>query len=140
MTLFTAFKTNTDAEVTGRWFDLPTLNTDGTKPGFKLARMATTNPVYQTAIERLSKELRRDIELDLLTEAVAGPVMRGVFVDTILKDWRNIYDEQDQPLDFSKEAAAELFKVLPDLYLMLVEEARKLANYRAESIALISGK
>lgn len=138
--LFGAFKTNNEAEKTGRWFNFTTANEDGTLPGFKLARMSKSNPVYQTAMEATAKELRREIELDILTEDAADPIFRKVFIDTILVEWRHVQDANNQVIPFSKENAEALFEELPDLYAVLVEEARKLANFRAKAVDAVTEK
>jgi hypothetical protein len=140
MSLRTAFKTSDDI-TSGRWFTFDSLpNDDKSIPAFKLGYMSNTNPAYQAAMERVSKELRRDIELDILTENTAGPVMRGVFVDTILMDWRNVQTDGGDNIPFSKEAATAFFAELPELYLTLVGEAKKLANFRAESKEAVAKK
>lgn len=141
MGLYSVFKTNNALEREGRWFDLTSIkNDDGTVPGFKMARMHKNNPEYQSRLERLSKELRQAIELDTLTEDIAGPVMRGVFVEAVLLDWRNVFDEDNKPIPFSKENADKLLSELPDLYLILADEARKLGNFRNAQVEEVAKK
>lgn len=141
MSLYSVFKTDHSKEREGRWFELVGIkNEDGTEPGFKMARMSRANPEYQAAIERLSKDIKQAVDLDTLTEDVAGPIMRGVFVETILLDWRNVYDENGQAIPYSKEAALKLFTELPDLYLVLVDEASKLSNFRARELDEVAKK
>jgi|SRR5215217_773481 len=135
--IFGAFQTDNDLEVSGRWFDFPA-NTDGTKPGFKLARMADTNPKYLAGLEALQKELGRDIELDILTDAQARPHMRKLFVDTVLVEWRNIQDKDGRVMEYSKEQATQLLTALPDLYRVLVTEAQKMTNYRNAALVTVS--
>jgi hypothetical protein len=141
VSLYSAFKTDKTQERQGRWFDIAgVVNPDGTKPGFKMARMSSGNPAYQAAIEAAAKDMRQALDLDLLTEETASPVMRRVFVDTVLVDWRNVYDEAGNSLPYSKEAAEKLFEELPDLYLTLAEEARKLANFRTKEVEAVAKK
>lgn len=135
--LYGVFKTDNELEVAGKWFDFSP-NTDKTIPGFKLARMSDTNPRYQSAIEALSKELGRDIELDILTEERAKPHFMKVFLDTILVDWRNVQDAKGNEIPFTKENAAAIFHDLPDLYRVLINEAKKLTNYRNAAVAAVS--
>lgn len=146
MGLRSTFKTNNELERQGRWFDITSVkNANGTSPGFKMARMHKNNPEYQAAIERIAKDLRQAIDLDVLTEEIASPVMQGVFVDVILLDWRNVWDDSEGngvevEIKFSKEAASRLMAELPDLYLLLVDEAKKLANFRDAEVAAVTKK
>jgi hypothetical protein len=132
MGLYDTFKTNKNAERDGKWFDISgVINENGTVPRFKMARMGKNNPAYQAAMEKQSKELRQAMELDTLTDAVAGPVMRKVFCTTVLLEWEHVQDETGKEIPFTVENAETLFEDLGDLYLILVEEAKKLANFRA---------
>lgn len=139
--LYATFQTDTTLEQEGKWFAFVGVkNADGTEPQFLMARMSSTNPAYQAAIEKHSKNLRQAMDLDTLTEDVAGPVMKGVFVDTILLDWRDVKDPKGNPLNYSKANATKLVADVPNLYLALVEEARKLSNFRAAAIEQVAGE
>lgn len=147
MGLYSTFKTNSDLERQGRWFDIVSVkNADGTHPGFKMARMHKNNPEYLAAIEKVSKDLRQAIELDVLTEEAASPVMRRVFIETILLDWRNVFvpdpanDRQEIEIRYSKEEADKLMSELSDLYMLLVEEAKKLGNFRDAEVSAVAKK
>lgn len=133
MGLYSSFKTDNVAEREGKWFDLVNFpNKDGTVPGFLMARMHENNPAYLTAMERISKDMQQAITLDALTEETARPVMRKVFVDVVLLNWRNVYldDEQSDALVYTKAAADQLMTELPDLYQLLTTEAKKLGNFK----------
>lgn len=141
MGLYQTFKTNAGQERQGRWFEIAGVkNDDGTEPGFKMARMAKSNPAYQAAIERVAKDLKQAIELDTLSEDVAGPVMRRVFCEVVLLDWRNVQNEKGEAIPFNVENALQLFDDLPDLYFVLTTEAAKLGNYRAAEVEAVSKK
>lgn len=141
MGLYDTFKTNNSQEREGKWFYLTGVkNDDGTEPGFKMARMSKSNPAYQSAMERVAKDLRQAIALDTLSEDVAGPVMRRVFVEVVLLDWKDVYTENGQAIPFSADNATKLFEELPDLYFILVEEAQKLSNFRAGEINAVAKK
>jgi len=135
--IYGAFQTDSNMEVSGRWFDFPP-NDDKTVPGFKLARMADTNPAYLKGLEALQKELGRDIELDILTDAQARPHMMRLFVDTVLVEWRNLQDATGVEIRYSKENATALLNDLPDLYRTLVREAQKMTNYRNAALVKVS--
>jgi hypothetical protein len=135
MGLFNTFGTDKALERQGRWFDIAgVVNDDGTKPRFKMARMGRNNPAYQSAMEKHSKELRQAVELETLTNEVAEPVMIAVFCSTVLLDWEHVQGPDGKEIKFSEKNAIKLFEDLGDLYLVLVEEAKKLSNFRAKEL------
>lgn len=148
MGLFGVFKANNELERSGRWFDLPVVrNDDGTVPGFKMARMHANNPAYQAALERVSDDIQMAMETGTLNEATAGPVMRGVFLDTILLDWRNVIDDtgeftgtKGKAIPFNRENADKLLVLVPDLFQILMTEAKKLGNFRSKEVEKIAGE
>jgi len=146
MGIRSTFATNNQLEREGRWFDLTSVkNKNGTSPGFRLARMHKNNPEYSAAVEKIAKELRQAIDLDILTEDVASPIMRRVFVETVLLDWRNFWDDAEGngvevEIPYSKEAADKYMTEFTDLYMLLIEEARKLSNYRKAEVTAVSEK
>lgn len=129
MSLFNTFGTDKALETSGVWIDFPA-NDDGTVPGFLITRMSSSNPEYQKALEKVSKKYKQDINLDLLSEEVAAPVFREVFVETILKDCRHIQDPKGQAIDYSRANMLQLMTDLPDLYAYLVDKAKSLATFR----------
>lgn len=129
MGLFDTFETDAKAEAEGKWFNFPA-NKDGTKPGFRLARMSRTNPRYQAALEAVGKTFKTEIKLDVLTEDLAYEPMLEVFLDTVLLGWRNVQNRDGQEISFSKDNARELFAKLPALYDALREQSASLANFR----------
>jgi hypothetical protein len=146
MGLRSTFKANNELERQGRWFDIQSVrNANGTVPGFKMARMHKNNPEYLAAMEKIAKDLRQAIDLDVMTEEVASPIMRGVFVETILLDWRNVWDDPEGTgveveVPYSKGMADKLMAELSDLYLLLVDEAKKLGNFRDAEVSAVSKK
>ena len=147
MGLFKTFKADNQLERSGKWFDLPVVvNDDGSNPGFLMARMSENNPEYQAAIERVSPTVQMAMETGTLTEANSGPIMRKVFVDTILLDWRNVVDDtgefgvKGQAIPYTKENADKLLQAVPDLFKILMTEAKKLGNFRATEVKEAAGK
>lgn len=133
MGLFADFKTNTDFEVNGVEVEF-SMNADGTIPTFIISRMGKSNKAYTKALEAASRPYRRQIEAGSMNNDVAEKMMMDVFVDTVLKGWKNVQYENGTPIEFSKVQAKLLFSELPDLYNELVERASKLSTFRTESL------
>lgn len=125
--LYDMYKTDKSAEEKGVWVD------EGPSR-FKLARMGGANTRYQKALTAAMKPHMREMQLGLLDESVAEPIMRKVFIETVLLDWDNVDGEDDLPMTFSRDNATKLFDDLPDLYTRLREQAGSYANYRAAAL------
>lgn len=142
MSLFSVYKTNQNVEVDGFWFeDTGVINDDidKTTPGFLIARASRANPRFAKATEALGKKYKRQFDNDLITGAAALEMNKALFLDTLLLDWRNVYDADGEEIPFSRENADKLFAALPDLYDLLEEQARKASNFREADIADTTG-
>lgn len=133
MSLFKQFATNKEAEQDGIWVDFGP-NEDGTVPGFKIARAGKSNKKWTKAVERATKPHRRQMDLGTLDNVIAEKLMLGVFVDSILIDWRNVQDKDGKEIKLSKESATALFEALPELYDELSTNASKAAMFRDEAL------
>jgi hypothetical protein len=139
MSLYKTFRTNTPMEIGGRWFEINPPNDDGTKPGFLLARRSSKNTKFAGAMERVVRTNRRELDNGTMSPEESRRIIVETFVDTCLKDWRNVYDDAEKPLSFSKTNAMALFDDLPDLFDTLNEQAGLLTNYQDKMIALAAG-
>jgi len=135
MSLYDRFETDTVAETEGVWFDLPSPNEDGTLPGFKLASMGEGNKEYVKALEAVQRKYRSDIELDILSNEKAKPILLEVFATTILKDWRNIYDKNGESAgSYTPAKGIALMTALPRLYALLSAKASGMDLFRTASV------
>jgi len=133
MSLFKQFATNKDAEQDGIWVEYGP-NDDGTIPGFKIARAGKSNKKWAKAVERATKPHRRAIQLETMDNALSEKIMLGVFVESILIDWRNVQGKDGKLLQLTKESATALFEALPELYDDLNDKASKAAIFRDEAL------
>jgi hypothetical protein len=135
MSVYKNFETSAEKEINGVEVVLTEAeNEDGTCPTFVLCRMGKSNKRYSKALEAGTRPYRRQIELGTMPNEKAEEIFLNVFVETILKDWRNVKDKNGNDLALTKENAKTLFKDLPDLYDRLQEEAKVAASFRAESL------
>lgn len=131
--LYAAYETSKPAESNGIWCD----DVGGSK--FKLARMGGANVRFQKALAKAMKPFTREIQLGLAENEVLDPVMREVFIETVLLDWEGVTGRDGAVLPFSKEAAEKLFADLPDLYTRLREQAQAYTNFRAAALQAVAG-
>ena len=60
----------------------------------------------------------------------------GIFVDTILQDWKGVSARDGSELPYSKENAKALLLDLPNLFGTLQAEANKMSNFTQASLEL----
>ena len=131
MSLYKQFATNSEKETEGVKIEFhEATNDDGSIPTFVVSRMGKSNKRYSKALEAATRPYRRQIELGTMNNDKAEEIFLGVFVDTVLKGWKNVRDEDGKPLEFTKAAAVKLFTDLPEVYERLQEEAKLSANFR----------
>lgn len=127
------FKTSVEKEVEGAEIELPEAqNDDGTIPVFILSRTAKSNKAYSKALEAATRPYRRQIELGTMSKELADSLFKGVFVNTVIKGWRNVQDDKGKEIAFSPEAALAILSEegMDDLYERLQQEAGTLSNFR----------
>lgn len=129
-----AFQTDATKTSDGVWVDFPEAkNSDGTVPGFKLARLSVTNPAYAKALSDFAEETQgRTLSLE---EDRAKA--REIFIDNVLKDWRHIQPNDDgNALSFNRDNAVALLSdpELADLLVKLRSKASDMANYRKQQL------
>ena len=131
MSLYKQFATNSEKEMEGVEVQMTEAeNEDGSIPTFVVSRMGKSNKRYSKALEAATRPYRRQIELGTMNNDKAEEIFMGVFVDTVLKGWKNVRDESGAELPFNKQSATKLFKDLPEVYERLQEEAKLSANFR----------
>jgi hypothetical protein len=131
--LYEAYETSKNAERDGVWVE----DVGGAR--FLVSRMGGSNSKFQKALTAAMKPHLREIQLNIIDNEALEPVMRKVFIDTILLDWEFVTDREGAVLAFSKENAAKLFNDLPDLYSRLREQASNYTNFRASALKVASG-
>jgi hypothetical protein len=134
--LFKKYSTDKVKETEGAQVKLSDLqNEDGTYPIFYLARMGKSNKNYIKEINYLLDKHRTvDGEILVNDEDKSADELLDVFVKTILVNWENVKDLEDNNIPFSKEKAKELLKEMPDLYDRLNKEAARIENFSKELI------
>lgn len=136
------FKTDPVKEVEGVAIELhEAQNDDGSIPTFILSRMGGSNKAYSKALDTAMRPYRRQMELKTFKNETAEVVVKSVFVDIILKGWKNVQDDNGVDIEFSKEAALALFdeEGMQDLYSRLQVEANEIANYLLAAREVDSG-
>lgn len=129
------FKTNSVKETEGVKIEFPEVqNDDGSIPTFIISRMGKSNKAYSKALEAATRPYRRQVELGTMKNDVAEKLFLNVFVDTILRGWENVQDENGEAISYSKDSAISLLEELGDVYDRLQEEAKISSNFRDSAL------
>lgn len=135
MGLHKQFKTNSAKENEGVEIEFPEAqNDDGSIPVFVISRMGKSNKAYSKALEAATRPYRRQVELGTMKNDVAESLFLGVFVDTVLRGWKHVQDEEGNEIPFNRDSAKALLEELPDVYERLQEEAKISSNFRDSSL------
>lgn len=141
MSLKDKFKTDGTAARDGVWFDY-VANSDGSVPGFKLARMSKQNKKYAAAMRKVSMRYEDDngvADFTALNEGEAEAMLLDVFLDTVLLDWRNFQpDDNGVTMAFDRGNAKAILgsDEWSDLLDDLNSKARKAASFRQKALTV----
>ena len=133
--LFNHFAVAEDKEAQGVW--ISPIADDDEAPKFKLARAGGGNKAFSLGAGKSMKPYGPSIQkgaqnLDPATLDLIKSLNFKVFVEHCVKDWKNV-KMNGEVVPFSKEAATDLLKKLPELYEKLFTEASDISNYRPDT-------
>lgn len=123
MSTYKSFKTDPKVEVEGVWANYGDFR-------IRHARAGGANMAFARAMEKIGRKYRKQIELDVIREERALKMMREVYADTVILDWEGVTDENEQPMEFTRENVIRLFKDLPDLFLDIQDSAKSPKAFR----------
>lgn len=132
MNLYSQFETDTSLEREGLWLEYGT-NSQKQPIEIKIARAGGSNETYLKKLEFRLKPHKRLIQNDASEmRPIIEKVVREVYAETVILDWRGVEDRTGNPMPFSKENALKLLTDLPDLYADILEQSTKAALFRKE--------
>ncbi|OCG31614.1 hypothetical protein A9G29_06210 [Gilliamella sp. Fer2-1] len=133
MSLFEQFETDKTKEKDGVPVEYPA-NANGTIPVFYIARVGGANSKYSLLIKKLTKQYKRQIQMDALPEDKLIEISIKAFSEGALRGWDNIQDRKGKNIPFSIENACNLFKQLPDLFADLISQANDIDLFKSMQI------
>jgi hypothetical protein len=116
---FNRFKTDTQAEVSGKWFPFQDAK-------LKIAR--TGNMRYREMLRSKLSLSRSEIDKGLVDLAVSDEMLCEVIAETILLDWEG-FTKDGQEYAYSKQAAREMLMKYRDFRDVVVEKADSMENF-----------
>ena len=112
----------------GVWLDFP-----GDR-GFLVYRAGGSNEAYARKFQHLIKPYRRQLDKGTISKEVSDHILRQVYAETIIKDWRGIKDEQGQLVPFTTENCVEFLKAFPELFADIQSLAGELATFNRDNV------
>jgi hypothetical protein len=123
----TKYKTDEVAETDGKWFDL------GDNVQVKVVRM--DNPQAR----KLRNQLNRPYQGRTIPEDKLDDIINKVMAQTVVKDWKNVTDENGNEVPFTPETAFRLFKKFPDFRDDVGAFAADREQFRADALEADAG-
>lgn len=114
------FATNTEIAVEGVWEEID---------GLRLLIARNNNPEYLKRIRKYAKPLsrsRRQVKME-----TAEDIAMRAMSETILLNWENLQNDDDEDIPYSCEKAFELMKEHRDFYEMVLEISRDSERFAA---------
>ena len=131
--IFQVFGTNVKNEVDGVWIEYNF--DDETKVEFKVARAGGSNPRWNAAIEKHTRQMRRvGKDITKLTGEAQRKLNLDIYTDACLVDWRgDAFKEMDgTPIPYSRENARRIFTQVPEFLDTVMKEALATDNFKDE--------
>lgn len=132
MSAYDMFESDAKAEKAGTWIGLGTMR-------FKIARAGGANSDFIKLASQRFKPYQAAINADTMPKEIADDLVVGIFVDTIVLDWENVYGRDKQLIPFSKEACRKLLTDLPNLFTELQQASMKVSNFQKENLEAAAG-
>lgn len=128
MNLYKTYKTNDSLEKEGTLIEVA----EGVK--MRIARAGGNNTRYGKLLGERMKPHRRQMENGTLDDKVADRIIYEIYADTVILGWEGVTDQNDKPLEYTRENCIKLLTDLPDLFREIQEHATKLENFRQAAL------
>jgi hypothetical protein len=133
MSLYKQFRTDPKAEKDGVVLDY------GEGGRIRIARAGGSNKAYLSAIEKMHRKYRKQIQLNILSEDVSQRILREIFADTVILGWEGVTGPDGKDLDFTRANVLKVLEDLPDLFADIREQASSAALFRETLEEIDSG-
>lgn len=107
----------------------------------RVARAGGANKKFQKALEEMSREHRRAIDLEIMDNELAEDILRQVYAKTVVTGWKTKVGEDLKPgiegpegtlIPFNEKNVLATFRELPDLFESVKEDAGRHKLFRAK--------
>lgn len=99
---------------------------------FHCRRFHSNSPHVRAASMKHLKPVHRQLQQKTLSQEESTRIDITIFVESAMIGWEGLLDGEGKEIEFSTEAAIQLFTSLPDLYDTVINEASTLHNFIEE--------
>ena len=120
-----------------------------------IARAGGSNKKFARVLESATKPYRRAVQTETMDNELAMKVLRKVYADSVVLNWETMvdtgkFDDEGEPicewrrgiespdgeglLNFTPENVEETFRLLPELFSDIQEQANKIAIFREQAL------
>lgn len=124
MTLYRDYKTDPEVEQNGVWFPY------GEDVKILLARAGGANKKFQRCGDKAATKYKRELDMNRLPAEEANQAVVEMYADSVVMDWKNVTDENDESLAFNRENVIKVLTDLPDLFRRVQEDAQNMQVYK----------
>lgn len=131
MSLYKHYRMDKTRENEGIEVEFPQCaNEDGSIPTFIVGRQARGNKKWARVLKKVYGPYQVQIDNEALSPEKEEELEMEVFIKGCVKGWKNIKDEDENPLAFNYENCKKVFEDLPDVYLELAKQSSDKQNYK----------
>ena len=102
-------------------------------------RAGGANKRYRDLGQKRMRSYQRRIEAGTITDDEANKLLIGIYADSVVIGWRDIVDEEGNPLPFSRDNVVKLFTDLPELFEDVREAATSRGLFASEMVEADKG-
>lgn len=134
MNLYKHFKTDENKEA-GEGIELKYGDSSIT-----IHRAGGSNAKFRKQNDANLRKYGRDIDLGTLDDETDRKIMVDLYVDTVIIGWKNITDENGNPLEYNRENVVKLLNDLPELFADIRRVATNVAFFKEKELEEDLGK
>lgn len=100
---------------------------------FQILRASSANKKFMKSYSKITKKYEKQLDRGILGPEKNEKIMHRLYAESIVIGWKGIKDEKGKEIPFSSENCIKLFVDLPELYLVIHQEANNMNNFRGET-------
>ena len=124
---------DTSKETDGQEF-VYDVNSKGDPISFVVAREGGGNIQYNNLAEQMFKPHRRAIQHGKIDPKLLESILAKIYAKTVIKSWKGVEDENNQPMDFTEENCIKVLTDLPVIFDAIKEFARDYTQFLSEGV------
>lgn len=131
MAKISRFATDPNKELTGVWLPMG--------GGIEVLVARLGNPEFNAFVTRTGKALGPGVRSGNVDPKDAEDLTKRAVAKHVLLGWKNLEDDDDQPIPFSSEKALEIFNEFPEFFRSVMNLASDVDNFRRDVVEAAKG-